>query len=761
MMRSARSFYAFVFFLAGTPALLYQVVWQRVLTLYVGVDVYAAAITVSAFMMGLGLGALAGGAVADRLRRLDLGYAFVEGLLALCGWLSVPALGLVGAALGQASLTQIGVAVFFTLALPTFLMGMTLPLLVQALAAKRGRVLGADLAWLYGANTLGAALGAFLGTYWLMGRFGFVGATRIAAGINLGLSILVLVWTRRGSVSSVPHVAPELGPGQTELSFRRLLGLSFLSGAVALGFEVVWYRLLLLLLHGTTYVFGTILGVFLLAMGLGSLHAQRRLDEPGPELRFARCQLGIGLFVLVLFGGLGSFSFLPGLRHLVSASFFLSFHPSPALGGGSTSLVDIYSLLDTFFWPLLLLGTPAYLMGYGFPNLIRAAELARGRVGSSLGAIYATNIAGAILGSLGVGFWALDSIGSEGALLALAVLAGLGALGANLFRALPTPRRVLVAVSLAFLAIFFPRRGELIAALHLADFPSVTFVGREDKVGIVALRRQDAVVAFAEEKVLLGETRLYIDGARHGNVHQDDSIIADVEVQLALGAHPAPQRVLAIGLGDGRMVAAALLSPRVEQVTVVELSSGLRELLASTAAGRILESSPKLRYLNQDGRRYLTAHKQEKFDFIMGWPLHAAHAYSANVYSREFFELVRSRLSPAGLFFTRSVDSYSTAATLAAVFPHLFRVGEIGYVGSQQPFRFSLGRAGLPFEKASALLSGDRTDIVEASFGAPLVTDFHPRSEYYLTYSGRDRLDPRAHRVKLARSASIPQWLDP
>lgn len=768
--RGTRRVYFAVFFAAGVPALIYQVVWQRVFTLYFGVDVYAAAITVSTFMLGLGLGSLFGGAVADRSPRPGHWYAGCEAVLAALGAVSIPVFETVGGALAGSSLMVVALTVMSLLLVPTFLMGMTLPLMVRTLTNQGGGELGADIAWLYGINTLGASLGALLSTYVVIGSLGFFGATGIAAGLNGLLAAVVFVMVRRWggevrrsrssvlrrferavSEGELRSESAEQGRDErsaSELSGRRILVLAFLSGAVALGFEILWYRLLQLILHGTAYVFGTILSLLLLSMGVGSVLGRRSVEKPFPARRFGIAQLiiaGLSAGGLVL---LGRGSMLPGLKQLIAASFFTAFHPTPGLFDG-WSLVSVYSILDVFFWPLFLFGIPGLAMGYGFPHLLRAASASREDLGRSLGKVYFSNIAGATSGSLIVGFFLIDRLGSEVTALFLSSAAVLTGVLAGAFRGASVRKHfVWAAVGFALLMLL-PRRGELVRALHFADSPKVEFVGREDKTGIVALRHQEEVIAFSEERAVLGEMRLYIDGSRHGNLAPEGEDAIDREVTLVLAAHRKPRRVLSVGLGSGRMVAAALEASSVEEVVVVELSSGLREILSFTSVGRVLENSPKLRYINDDGRRWLLANRDERFDLIVATPLHAAHAFSGNLYSLEFFELVRSHLTPRGLFFTRTVDPYSTAHTLATAFPELVLLGGMSYLGSSEPFAFSASRAQMPSEDILRTLKGTRSAIVKRAAGAPLIRDFWPRSEYYLTYPWARALDPRAKHDEL------------
>lgn len=723
-----------VFFVSGMPALMYQVIWQRVLSLYFGVDIYSTTVTVATFMLGLGLGSLAGGQLADRSPHPRRWYAACELALGLFGLASLPLFGAVGAQLAGSPLAVVAPVDFALLLVPTFLMGMTLPLICQSIRTADDRI-GSHFSRLYALNTAGAATGALLTAYLAIGLLGLDGATWLAAGLNLALAatVLALGEGRAAAAESVARDSP-LAPAAP---LPLLAGLAFLSGLVALSYEIVGYRLLSCLLHGTVYVFGTLLFVFLCGIAGGAWAARRHADRPAPLRRFALAQLALAAYLVVLFTLLGRFSWLPGLRHLIAASSLISFHPAPELAAGQLDLPALYSLLDIMLWATAFFGPPALLMGYGLPQLMRAATASVARLGRSVGWLYLANILGSTAGALLVGFVTLHYLGSERTLVGVALAACLtaaAALGPPAGGRRPAYAWRLAAAGLMVVAwLALPAPGRLLAALQYGDAPAVELIGAEDRSGVVALRRQSAVVTFAEEARLVGVRRLLIDGAGHGQFESDE-VELDWNVQLALTAHPAPRRVLAIGLGDGKMAATVLSVPEVEELVVVELNAALRRLLAATPQGRWLEASGKLRVIHDDGRRWVQANPGERFDLVLLWPLHAAHAYSGNLYSLEFLELLAARLADGGLLYLRTADSYSTARTLATVFPHLVRIQKDRYVASLRPIRFVPGRHGVDREQLAGRLQADRRLILERTAGAPLNRDLRPNAEYYLTY---------------------------
>jgi spermidine synthase len=733
-----------VFFVAGMPALVYQVAWQRALSLYFGVDIYSTTITVATFMLGLGIGSLLGGHLADRVRRPSVYYAACEALLALFGALSLTGFRWVGESLGGSSLMVVAPVSFALLLLPTTLMGMTLPLMCQSLRASDASI-GEHFSKLYAVNTFGAAVGALLSAYLLIGYVGLDGTVLVAAAVNFVLSIAALTLLQRPAEGLHPAASARAGEqttADTPALLRLVIACSFLSGLVALGYQLVWYRLLTLLLHGTVYVFGTILFVFLCGIAFGSWYARRHSDRGDALRRFGMAQIGISAYVLVFSIVLGYLTFLPGLRHLLAATALTTFHPAPELFSGVVSARSIYSLLDIGFWTLLFVGVPTFLMGYGFPQLMSAGTKAVSHLGRSIGRIYLANIIGSTVGSLLVGFVLLHYLGTERT-LALLVVAGsltgaLAALRAERRHAAARWRPSALTVSLALAVItplVFPGPLRLLRAAHYADFDQVDFVAVEQRSGVVALRTQRAVISFDEERQILGTQRLLIDGSAHGGFQSaSDDVVLDSAVRMALSAHPAPKRVLSIGLGDGRMCAAAVAADTVEELLVVELNGGLREILAQTPQGKALFSSEKLELVVGDGRRWLLANPTEQFDVILMWPLHAAHASSGNLYSAEFFELIKAHLAEGGLLFARSVDAYSTARTIASSFANVVRIDDLSYVASDRRLGFRPSLAGLSHAEAVQRLEAHRDTILRETEGAPLNRDFRPNSEYYFTY---------------------------
>jgi predicted membrane-bound spermidine synthase len=181
-----------VFVISGLSALIYQVVWQRLLMMIYGSNNESVAMVVASFLTGLGLGSLAGGQLSKQTRiPLVLIFGVTELLVGAYGLISIPLFAWAG------NLGTSGLIIFGLVFLPTFLMGTTLPVLV-AQQVNMTQQVGTSVSWLYFANTIGAAAGAFVTIFLLLAELGIAGTIRVAAGLNvLAALIVVLIWRAR------------------------------------------------------------------------------------------------------------------------------------------------------------------------------------------------------------------------------------------------------------------------------------------------------------------------------------------------------------------------------------------------------------------------------------------------------------------------------------------------------------------------------------------------------------------------------------
>ena len=271
------------FFLSGLTSLLFEVLWSRQFVTVFGNSSHAISIVLCAYMAGIGLGGLLGGRLADRITNRTLVFGIVQAAIAICA-LAIPPmldgmrlLAPTLAALSSHSLLINAIArfglSFAVLVIPCFLMGTTLPLLVRAVTDS-DKAIGSRIGLLYCVNTLGAALGCLGGGFWLIGTFGLRATNLLAVIINFVIAVVALAISRHKNIAPAAvsaaqtkrpaHYQEPLAPSSL------LLAIAFINGLAALACEVLWMRYMSFIVN-STYVFPTILCIYLLGAGLGSL----------------------------------------------------------------------------------------------------------------------------------------------------------------------------------------------------------------------------------------------------------------------------------------------------------------------------------------------------------------------------------------------------------------------------------------------------------------------------------------------------------
>lgn len=649
---------------SGFCALVYQVAWLRLLRLIFGSATPATAAVVAIFMGGLGIGSLVLGPRTDRLAsplgfyaRLEIGISISAALspflILLVRWLYIVAGGSqqLGPLLGTLLRILLSALV---LGLPTFLMGGTLPAVTRAVerAEDRGRRL---LGLLYGANTLGAVVGALGTTFFSIEVLGIRQTIWVASLVNLLVAILARELARRLAAAAPserpaspasPESSGALADGGRQVGAAGLRLVLFAAAAVGFVFflmELVWYRMLAPLLGGSSYTFGLILAVALLGIGLGGLlyGTGARHRRPSLTLFAATCSLEALFLILPL--ALGD--------RLAATTLVLR-----DLGG-----LGFAGLVVSWSWVVaLVVLPPALVAGYQFPLLVAILGTGRERVGSEVGWTYGWNTAGAIAGSLAGGFGLLPLLSATGAWrLAALLLVALAAIALLLGRRLEADHGrpaipVLLALG-AFALCFAPgptafwRHNPIGAGRVRIDFNSPNQLRN-------AIHRKNRVVLWdidgRESSIALQS----IDGAAfmiNGKV--DGHARADAPTQVMSGLmgavlHPEPRRALVIGLGTGSTAGWLARIPSIEQVDVVELEPAIVQVARDCeAVNEGVLSQPKVHLIIGDGREVLLS-TPRRYDVIFSEPSNPYRAGIASLFTRDFYEAVSDRLSENGIF---------------------------------------------------------------------------------------------------------------
>ncbi len=698
-----------VFFASGFAALLYQVIWQRLLAIFSGADVFSVTIVVGAFMGGLGCGSLAGGHLADRVSRSTCLALFAAAELAI----ALFAVGskaffydfLYGKLGGLAlPIPLLALVLFLSVVWPTFFMGVSLPLLARGLTSSleaAARTVGS----LYGWNTLGAAAGAFVTTWFLLRRFDFATVLWVGAALNFSCAASVLPLRRLLGRELDPTAAPApfRGPAPARAPVFGLAGwlcLYALSGAVALSLEIAWFRILGVIVKSTSFTFGTLLAIYLTGVASGSIVGARALARPPPRpaARFLAIQAGIALYAalslsifvlamdrLSLLDPLWRYFDAPKPLAIATALAELSSHPLGFLSSlsPSASVARLFLLLYLIV-PVALIGPPTFLMGLSFPYLQKAVQTDALFLGRRVGWLQTANIAGSLAGSVLTGFVLLPAFGTPGTFRLLAALAGFFVL--LWWRARresrPRPATLVAAVSTVVLAVGgVPRSEAFWSKLH-ATLPDRVVLA-EDASGLSLIR--PAQRGRQGHVVLAGG--LELSAIPFGAYEGAHTLLGALPLLL----HPHPKRVGVIGLGSGDTTFAAGGHPEVEEIETIEIVGSQLEALRAFerehgyAGIRLLFSDPRFRFVVGDGRTHVRLDRR-KYDVIEADALRPSSAYAGNLYSLEYFALLRRSLRPGGLAVTW-IPTPRVEDTFLRSFPYVLLLHEIA-IGSETPIPF-------------------------------------------------------------------------
>ncbi len=664
---------------SGLTALVYQILWTRLLGFVFGTTSHSIGTVLAVFFGGMALGnALAARRVARVRNPLRL-YALLELGIGLFALLSLPLLTRLdvlyawfGSVEGSGLVALRVAACAVVLLPPTVAMGATLPVMARGVVGDDA-TLGRWSGILYAANTLGAVAGAYLAGFWLIPGLGLTHTLLAAASVNLAVAAAVLAVAERARRRDEGDLERALAAGRPDdPQPGRAVFLVFfgVSGFVAIGYEVVWSKLFSIVMEGTLYGFAAVLSAYLFGIGIGSLAIAPVVDRIRDLPRaFALLHVAIAAAVAA---GMAMVPWLP----------YANVQLARWWGGG-----DATHLLYAVVAPVVI--APAALFGAAFPVLIRIYTRRAGRAGQGIGVAVAVNTAGSIAASLLVGFWAIESLGMDATLFGLIVLDLAVALLVLLgFQSSQGLERLAAtgAAALVLGLVVFSFNG--VGVDRTAAARQVTFTGLADyRSGLAeATARQLAVLEGRNAVVTVSETRRG-RSLRTNGLPEAGTLLAPPyrpPTTMLLGALPylvaeRPERALVIGLGGGNTVH-ALLQTDVREIQVVELEEAVVQAVGLLHQGRRSPlEDPRVALRVNDGRNelLLARHRGDAgFDLIASQPSHPWLMGAANLFTEEFFALARGALREGGVFaawvngFRTDVESVLALATsFERVFP--------------------------------------------------------------------------------------------
>ncbi len=746
--RTARYFILLPLFAAsGCAALIYEVVWYQLLQLAIGSTAISMGILLATYMGGLCIGSL----WLPRRRWMQHPLRVYAGLeagiavFALLALMTLPLLNRVyvaAAGSGLGGMLMRGVLAGGCLLPPTILMGASLPAIVRLI---KGTPSG--MAWwgyLYGGNTVGAVIGCLLAGFYLLRNFGMTTATLAAVAMNLaGAALAWVVAPRMAPDESREEQLAAESAAPTDRSARIVYLTIALSGATALGAEVVWTRLLGYLLLGTVYVFAIILAVFLAGLAIGSAGGSWLLKRVRPVTALGWCQVLLALAI-------------------VWTSAFIK-QVLPFWGDNVLQTSDPWHMYLLDLQRVIVAILPGTLLwGASFPLACAAVAGDREDSGQTVGAVYAANTLGGIVGALLVSLILLPGIGarmSERVMLITAVASGATALVATARSAAAKIARLAVSAAALTLALAIkPVPGDLIA------------YGRNMKANRgqseILYLREGLNSSVAITKWNNGTLYVNVNGHVEATTELFDMKLQRMLVHLPGLLHPKARSVLGIGFGAGVSAGTFTRYPNIEKIRVCEIE---REIPPASTKyfgdqNYRVYLNPKTTVTFDDARHYLMT-STEKFDIIASDPLDVFIKGTAALYSREYFEAVKRHLNPGG-YFTLYVPLYETdeitfrseLATFFDAFPYgtvwANNRGGLGYdtvfMGQLEPLKVDLDAVEARYAQPDmkpvrqslrdigitsvinllSTWSGAAVDLKKWTDGAPLNTDDNLRLSY-------------------------------
>lgn len=676
------------FFGSGFAALLYQIVWLKYLNLLFGSTTYATAAVVAAFMSGLSIGSR----IAPRFSKLFSSslksYGLIEigiGLFAitfpyLYSGFKIPfawIFNIVGPQSFFYNLLTFLFA-FLVLLIPTSFMGATLPILSHYLISDENVTRRSGT--LYAMNTIGAVLGVLFSAFVLIPNLGLQATVHFGVLINTIIGVICYFTAASGSrVRGIerPRESPRAGGS--------MLWIYGASGLLAIGYEVLWTRLLVFHLGNSVYAYAIMLGVFLMGISLGSYLAGRWMSSKrfSSILIFSMIQIAWAFSILVQ---LVQFENLSAILVKLAEAF-----------GGVTGTSQFIML---FLASLQLLLLPTLLSGALFPIVVTHLKQNGYSIQQSVALGYSYNTIGGILGAIVTGFVLLPLFGTQ---LSLILLASGNCILALLI-VLPHRKTVL---SRKYLPVFYSLfvlflAGSILINKRVHVIQSAGLFRSDSYEALLHLEEDPTATITVETMKYMGESyrSLSVNGVNVAGTAPNLYSIQKMQAHLPIILFgPTRQKeILHIGFGSGGTAYSASLYPG-SRITVVEISRGVvrnaHKYFSSVNHG--VAESGKLQFIYFDGRSYLQ-NTTRTYDVILSDSIHPRYSGNGSLYTKDYYQLVYNRLNPGGVH-SQWIPIYSVAQKnlkeILKAFFETFQESAVWYVNSTiNPYVIVTGRKG-------------------------------------------------------------------
>jgi spermidine synthase len=689
-----------IYFFSGFAALVYQVIWQRWLAFFTGISSVNISLIVSAFMAGLGIGYLVGGYLSDRLKpgkhilyffaaELGIGVFALFSKILFYDWMFVANSSF------QLGSIYLYVTLFLLLLIPTFLMGVSLPLLSKAFKNIGNQ--GNFISLLYFTNTLGAAIGTMVTSFYLIPKMGFENAIYVAAALNFFCGLYVLIFGLYGKNTENQQDVNDLPSNKVieeelNVPFKFWLIQYFISGFTAISFEIIWFRMIDVMMKSYAVTFSIILTIYLGSMAIGTWLGvlYNKKYKSGKLKTFLRVQTVlytyVALSMVLLYLSIENLGFLEPLR-----GFFEGYDEIPSFKLRMTTM---------FIIPVFLMSVPTFIMGFSFSISQNIIQNDFSLVGKKLGSLQFINIAGSTTGAWFASLIGFEILGTS-LTLKLLILTGFLYIGILWYKRL-TNRfyPVLMSLFLLVLVLLVP--------------------GKQEFWKVVSGMKEESKFIFSEDKTALssikiGETEstVFINGLGQSHFPMRTDYFHIMLGAVPAFVHPNPERIGIIGLGSAGTLYGASGRTNTKQLVCWEVIKSQPNVLyeyvkrTKDSSAYFILNDKRLTLKLEDGRKDIQS-SEMLYDVLEADALRPRSSFAGNLYSVEYFNLLKSKLKPKGIAVTWA-PTERIKHSFGAVFPYVYEIQESLFIGSGSPLNF------------------DRETILKR-FDDPFTVDFYKRA---------------------------------
>ena len=685
--KNIRMLVMLLFLISGLVSLIFQVVWLKMLVLVFGNTVWAVSTLLTAFMAGLALGSWVFGKIADKTGSPLKLYGFIEGMIGVSALLTLPLFAnlsyvyrplysITGGDNLLMGITKFLVA-FLVLIIPTSLMGGTLPLLAKKFAGNL-KTAGSDIGYLYTINTFGAVLGTIISAFFLIPALGLKITLLTASAFNFIIFIVIIAITSKEKV----HLKIK---GLFKSQFRKtknqfILWIFFLCGFAALGYEILWNRILVLSIGSSVYAYAVMLAVYLLGIALGSAIMSYFINRiKQPKLALAIIQFLIALVVIYQIKRFGGLSMtISNLGNIIGIANHSSYVASLFLA--TTQIILI----------------PTLLFGATFPLVVRIFLSDIKIVGADTGKLYSFNTLGTIFGSFAAGFILLPILGAQKSLILLAFVNLV--IGSYILFKTGIKKKLAIGISSAVIIVFVLGYNFTCIKDEVILKAGIFRNSARGSVEIINFSEDIYATVTVEERTEVSGIwkSLSMNGVNVAGTSCELFTIQKMQGHLPLLLHKNPKSVLHIGFGSGGTAWAVSRYP-VEKIVIAEISRSIIEKSAKyfTSVNHDVLSDPRLDIRFTDGRN-LVLGTREKFDIILSDSVHPRFSGNGSLYTYDYYRLLKERLNTGGLvsqwlpFYSVSPENLKMIVrAFYKVFPHT----SVWYINSTiNPYVIVIGK---------------------------------------------------------------------